>query len=102
MELSFVRAGLRARVVPSLPRYPDVRCGSLLSARWNVAEAPISLLGAARRLRGYDAALATGVGASVLAAATVSLFATYFEVFPMDVYFWLLLGVVAACVPESR
>jgi multisubunit Na+/H+ antiporter MnhB subunit len=58
--------------------------------------------GAARRLRGYDAALATGVGASVLAAATVSLFATYFEVFPMDVYFWLLLGVVAACVPESR
>jgi hypothetical protein len=57
---------------------------------------------AARRLRGYDAALATGVAASVLAAAAVSLVATYFEVFPMDAYFWMLLAVVAACVPESR
>jgi hypothetical protein len=61
-----------------------------------------SVHGAARRLRGYDAALATGVAASVLAAATVSLVATYFEVFPMDAYFWLLLAVVATCVPESR
>jgi putative inorganic carbon (hco3(-)) transporter len=57
---------------------------------------------AARRLRGYDGALATGVAASVLAAATVSLAATYFEVFPMDTYFWMLLAVVATCVPESR
>jgi hypothetical protein len=38
----------------------------------------------------------------VLAAATVSLVATYFEVFPMDAYFWMLLAVVATCVPESR
>jgi len=57
---------------------------------------------AVTRLRGYDAALATGVAASVLAAATVSLVATYFEVFPMDAYFWMLLAVVATCVPESR
>jgi hypothetical protein len=57
---------------------------------------------AARRLAGYDGALATGVAASVLAAATVSLVATYFEVFPLDAYFWLLLAVVATCVPESR
>jgi len=57
---------------------------------------------AARRLAGYDGALATGVAASVLAAAAVSLTATYFEVFPMDAYFWMLLAVVAACVPESR
>jgi hypothetical protein len=57
---------------------------------------------AARRLRGSDGALATGVAASVLAAATVSLFATYFEVFPLDAYFWMLLAVVATCVPESR
>lgn len=56
----------------------------------------------ARRLPGYDGALATGVTASVLGAAIVSLAATYFEVFPMDVYFWMLLGVVATCVPESR
>jgi hypothetical protein len=58
--------------------------------------------GSARRLRGYDGALATGFAASVLAAATVSLVATYFEVFPMDAYFWMLLAVVATCVPESR
>jgi putative inorganic carbon (HCO3(-)) transporter len=57
---------------------------------------------ASNRLQGYDAALATGVAASVLAAATVSLVATYFEVFPMDAYFWMLLAVVATCVPESR
>lgn len=61
-----------------------------------------SVHNAARSLRGYDAALATGVAASVLAAATVSLVATYFEVFPMDAYFWMLLAVVATCVPESR
>lgn len=61
-----------------------------------------SVHSAARRLRGYDGALATGVAASVLAAATVSLVATYFEVFPMDAYFWMLLAVVATCVPESR
>ena len=54
-----------------------------------------SVHGAARSLRGYDGALATGVAASVLAAATVSVVATYFEVFPMDAYFWLLLAVVA-------
>ena len=61
-----------------------------------------SVHSAVRRLSGYDAALATGVAASVLAAATVSLVATYFEVFPMDAYFWLLLAVVATCVPRSR
>ena len=61
-----------------------------------------SVHSAARKLRGYDGALATGVAASVLAAATVSLVATYFEVFPMDAYFWMLLAVVATCVPESR
>jgi O-Antigen ligase len=57
---------------------------------------------AARRLSGYDGALATGVAASVLAAVTVSLAATYFEVFPLDAYFWMLLAVIATCVPESR
>jgi putative inorganic carbon (HCO3(-)) transporter len=57
---------------------------------------------AASRLFGMDAALADGVAASVLAAAVVSTVATYFEIFPMDVYFWLLLGVVATCAPPSR
>jgi hypothetical protein len=51
---------------------------------------------------GADAALASGVAALVLATAAVSTVATYLEVFPMDAYFWLLLGVVAACERESR
>ena len=34
--------------------------------------------------------------------AGASLVATWFEIFPMDVYFWLLLTVVATCSPASR
>jgi hypothetical protein len=37
-----------------------------------------------------------------LAAAAASVVATYFEIFPMDVYFWLLVSVVATCNRESR
>jgi hypothetical protein len=62
----------------------------------------LSVRAAAARLSGGDAALAEGVSACVLAAAVVSTVATYFEIFPMDVYFWLLLGVVATCPTESR
>lgn len=62
----------------------------------------LAVHGAARRLTGTDAALARGTAALVLAASAVSLVANYFEVFPLDAYFWLLIGVVATCVPESR
>jgi hypothetical protein len=62
----------------------------------------ISVRVASSQLSGVDAALAHGVSASVLAAAVISTVATYFEIFPMDVYFWLLLGVVATCPHESR
>jgi hypothetical protein len=62
----------------------------------------LSVRGSASQLLGSDAALAEGVSASVLAAAIVSTVATYFEIFPMDVYFWLLLGVVATCPTRSR
>jgi hypothetical protein len=62
----------------------------------------LSTRAAAVQLSGADAALVEGVSASVLAAAVVSTVATYFEIFPMDVYFWLLLGVVATCPHESR
>ncbi|MGH8983322.1 MAG: O-antigen ligase family protein [Acidimicrobiia bacterium] len=57
---------------------------------------------AARRLTGTDAAFASGVTACIIAAALSSVVATYFEIFPLDAYFWLLLAVVAACVSESR
>jgi O-Antigen ligase len=49
----------------------------------------------ALRLSGSDGALVRGVSAGVLAAIMASFVATYFEIFPMDVLFWLLLGVVA-------
>jgi putative inorganic carbon (HCO3(-)) transporter len=57
---------------------------------------------AASRLGGRDGAFAGGVAATVVAVAVASLVATYLEIFPMDVYFWLFAGVVAACVAESR
>jgi hypothetical protein len=55
-----------------------------------------------RRLAGTDAALASGVTACVIAATVASVVATYFEIFPLDAYFWLLLAVVATCPSESR
>jgi O-antigen ligase len=57
---------------------------------------------AGRVLTGTDAALADGVAAMVLAAVAVSAVATYFEVYPLDAYFWMLLGVVGTCATESR
>jgi O-antigen ligase len=56
---------------------------------------------AADILTGRDAALASGVAAMVLAAGAVSIVSTYFEIFPMELYFWLFLTVVATCVRES-
>jgi len=57
---------------------------------------------ASRRLGGRDASLAAGVSAMVASAAAASMVATYFEIFPMDLLFWLLLVTVARCDPESR
>ncbi|BBZ27700.1 hypothetical protein MMAD_19950 [Mycolicibacterium madagascariense] len=54
-----------------------------------------------RALPGRDGALALGVSASIVAAMAASLVATYFEIFPIDVYFWLLLGVVG-CAAAQR
>lgn len=53
------------------------------------------------RLAPQDAALAAGVAASVGAAAAASLVATYFEIFPLDVLFWLLTGVVSSLHASS-
>jgi hypothetical protein len=47
-----------------------------------------------------DTALVTGVGAAILAAAVAAIFSAYFEIFPMDLLFWLLLGVVSATVMQ--
>jgi len=52
------------------------------------------------RLRGRDRSFAEGVVAMVLAAIAASAVATYFEIFPMDVLFWVLVAVVATIDPE--
>jgi hypothetical protein len=66
-----------------------------------LATAFASAQSAASRLAGRDAAFASGVAAMVLAVGAVSTVATYFEIFPMELYFWLFLTVVATCVRES-
>lgn len=53
-----------------------------------------------RTLPGRDGAFTLGVSASILAAMAASLVATYFEIFPIDVYFWLLLGVVGCAAAQ--
>lgn len=55
-----------------------------------------------RALPGNDGALALGVGASIVAAMFASLVSTYFEIFPIDVYFWLLLGVVGCAAAQHE
>jgi hypothetical protein len=42
-----------------------------------------------------------GVAAFVLAAAAASLVATFFEIYPMDALFWLLLGIAASTIAGS-
>ena len=53
-------------------------------------------------LRGQASAFALGVGASVIAAACASVFATYFEIFPLDLYFWLLIGTVGCALSQHH
>ena len=49
------------------------------------------------RLHGRDQALAEGLTAHILGVAVACFVATYFEIFPMDFFFWLLLGIVVTC-----
>jgi len=49
-----------------------------------------------------DSALGVGITAFLFAVIFSMFFATYLELFPMDAYFWLLLGVTAATVREYR
>ena len=57
-----------------------------------------------RRMPDPDGALVLGVSASMVAAMVACLVATYFEIFPLDFYFWLLLGAAgcATAQHESR
>jgi putative inorganic carbon (HCO3(-)) transporter len=57
---------------------------------------------AGTRLPGVDGALALGVAASIVAAVVVAVTSSYFEVFPMDFFFWLLLAVVTTYTAPAR
>lgn len=50
--------------------------------------------------RDRDRALADGIAASTIGAAVAFLVATYLEIFPLDFYFWLFLGVLL-CLPTT-
>jgi putative inorganic carbon (HCO3(-)) transporter len=52
---------------------------------------------AATRLHGRDQAVAEGLSAHILGVGAACFVATYFEIFPMDFFFWLLLGIVVTC-----
>lgn len=60
----------------------------------------VSALRCSRQLDGSDAALAAGIAASIVGAATASVVATYFEIFPLEVLFWISLGVLLS-LPSS-
>jgi len=47
-------------------------------------------------LTGEPSHFCEAISAMTLAAMVAALFETYFEIFPMDLYFWLLVGVAAA------
>ncbi len=55
----------------------------------------------ARRLPGREGAFALGVSASVFSVVASSVVATYLEIFPLDFYFWLLLGGVACAHAQA-
>ncbi|WP_371053832.1 O-antigen ligase family protein [Rhodococcus gordoniae] len=62
--------------------------------------AAVSTLRASRIMSGQDSALALGVSGTIVAAAIASTVATYLEIFPLDVYFWLLLGTVGCALTQ--
>ena len=56
-----------------------------------VIAAAVSVAGSSH---GDDQAFARGVAASVVGVTVASLVSTYLEIFPLDVYFWMLVGVL--------
>ncbi|MDI9917074.1 O-antigen ligase family protein [Rhodococcus sp. IEGM 1379] len=64
--------------------------------------AALTALRSSRVLPGQDGAFALGVSASIIAAACASVFATYFEIFPLDLYFWLLIGTVGCALSQHH
>jgi hypothetical protein len=62
-----------------------------------IVSAFLTARAAATRLSGREQALAEGLSAHILGIMAACFVATYFEIFPMDFFFWLLLGIVVTC-----
>ena len=50
---------------------------------------------------GTDRALALGIAAATAGAAAAAVASTYWEIFPVDLYFWTLLGVLTSIESSS-
>jgi hypothetical protein len=60
----------------------------------------VSALRASRYTSGVDSAFCLGVSAAIVAACFASVVSTYFEIFPLDFYFWLLVAAVGCAVVQ--
>ncbi len=60
-----------------------------------VSKAPLSVISPT------DRALALGITAASLAAAAAGIVAAYWEIFPVDAFYWLLLGVLPSLLQSS-
>ena len=67
-----------------------------------LAAAFSATLKVSRTSGGVEGTFSLGVSACVLGAATASLVATYFEIFPMDLLFWTLLAVATTGLPSGE
>ncbi|MDV8006331.1 O-antigen ligase family protein [Rhodococcus sp. IEGM 1318] len=67
-----------------------------------LVSAAVTGLRASRILPGQDGALSLGVSASIIAACVASLVSTYFEIFPLDLYFWLLIGTAGCALSQHH
>ena len=57
---------------------------------------------AGNRIRGPDQPLFDGIAAQILGAATAALVSSYFDIFPVDALFWLLVGVAASTAATAE
>jgi hypothetical protein len=53
-----------------------------------------------KQVTGLDRSIVIGAGANILAVIVAAYTAVYFEIFPDDLFFWLMLGVVASCLRD--
>jgi hypothetical protein len=61
----------------------------------------VSTLRASRYTQGVDSAFCLGVSAAIVGACVASVVSTYFEIFPMDFYFWLLISAAGCAVVQT-